>query len=750
MRRLQELLRRGLILAAHSRAVPMLLSSTFPDFSQWLGEETLVDDWWSTRRGTPPNNQQVFDELTVWRSQINLRAAQAREEALLEWREQMSAWCELMHQRRATRSPEPLPPKPPKPLLKSFPLEILRDQFKLTPAEQDCILLTLAPHFNGRYESLYALLQGQASELSVELALNLVCADAADKLKHADLLTRSGTLLRRHLLERSPEIFPHDSPFPLRRHLRLDERMISFLLGRDPKGGDSLSVRKTQAPSELLPLDAPEFAPLQNTAEACSQDRTPWVVRLVGPRRALLEAAAETLAADLGRQWFFVLDLTDSASTPAQVSLALRDAMLYSSAIAVYSSGRGETVRLAESATWEALHSIGTFVFLLGPEDAFPPPPIPADFWQLSFDAPEYERWLRGWTATSPSGLPPDDARDLATDFDLDPTRIDRAVMLARGRAAARHPQNLTPTPGDLRAAARTLGVPRLGRYAIRIAPRYKLKDLVLPPDRLAQLNTLVSRARHRDDVQEMGYGGPGDRGQGLPVLFAGPSGTGKTMAAEIVAGELGLDLFAIDLSSVVSKYIGETEQNLNLIFEATHRAPAVLLLDEADSLCGKRTEIKDAHDRYANLEVNFLLQRIERHSGIVILATNFQQNIDSAFLRRFVDRVDFPPPDEAQRRDLWERQFPEFSQPGNALQKLRERIDFPFLARQFALTGASIRNAVLHAAFAAASRESREVTMLDVIRGVAGEYRKQGRLCSPAEFGHYYKSLREELPRPA
>jgi DNA polymerase III delta prime subunit len=399
------------------------------------------------------------------------------------------------------------------------------------------------------------------------------------------------------------------------------------------------------------------------------------------------------------------------------------------------------------------LHSISTYVFLLGPEDAFPPPSTPASFWQLSFDTPEYERWLEHWTGTWPSYLRPNDARELATDFDLDPARVDRAAMLAQGRAAVRNPLNLNPTHEDLRAAGRTLGAPRLGRYAIRIVPRYQLKDLVLPPDRLAQLSTLVSRARHRDEVQKRGYGGPGDRGQGLPVLFAGPSGTGKTMAAEIVAGELGLDLFTIDLSSVVSKYIGETEQNLNLIFEATHRAPAVLFFDEADSLCGKRTEIKDAHDRYANLEVNFLLQRIERHSGIVILATNFQQNIDSAFLRRFVDRVDFPLPDEAQRRDLWERQFPEFSREEDdpkALKDLRERIDFAFLARQFAFTGASIRNAVLHAAFAAASRKDTEVTMLDVIRGVAAEYRKQGRLCSPAEFGSYYKSLREDAPHPA
>ena len=218
--------------------------------------------------------------------------------------------------------------------------------------------------------------------------------------------------------------------------------------------------------------------------------------------------------------------------------------------------------------------------------------------------------------------------------------------------------------------------------------------------------------------------------GKGLKALFAGPSGTGKTMTAEVLARELGLDLYKIDLSTVVSKYIGETEKNLDRIFRAAQSSNAILFFDEADALFGKRSEVKDAHDRYANIEVAYLLQKIEEYDGFVILATNLILNIDEAFKRRMNYTVEFPFPDERHRELLWHAMFPPETPLGDDL-------DFPFLARQFALSGGNIKNAALSAAFLAAA-EGSVVRMRHLIQAVAREWQKLGKLPSVADFKQY------------
>ncbi|MGH9187449.1 MAG: ATP-binding protein, partial [Acidimicrobiales bacterium] len=282
---------------------------------------------------------------------------------------------------------------------------------------------------------------------------------------------------------------------------------------------------------------------------------------------------------------------------------------------------------------------------------------------------------------------------------------------------------------GDLDAAVRRLAGGRLDRLATRISPQRGWDDLVLAPDRIGQLRELAARYRNRGVV----YGEWGFRAapsSGIVALFAGPSGTGKTMAAEILAGDLALDLFKLDLSAVVSKYIGETEKNLEAVFDAAAAGNVVLFFDEADALFGKRTEVGDAHDRYANIEVSYLLQRLERYEGIVVLATNLQKNIDQAFLRRLHAVVEFPSPDESERRRIWEANLP----PGVPVSDL----DLDFLAHQFSLTGGSIRNAALTAAFLAAEAGS-GLTMECVVLALRREFQKLGRLITQADFGPYY-----------
>jgi SpoVK/Ycf46/Vps4 family AAA+-type ATPase len=219
-------------------------------------------------------------------------------------------------------------------------------------------------------------------------------------------------------------------------------------------------------------------------------------------------------------------------------------------------------------------------------------------------------------------------------------------------------------------------------------------------------------------------------QGKGVSALFAGTAGTGKTMAAEIIANELGLDLYKIDLSSVVSKYIGETEKNLERIFVSAENANAILFFDEADALLGKRSEVREAHDRYANIEIAYLLQRMEQYEGLAILATNLRQNMDEAFTRRLQFIVEFPFPDEASRLRIWQVLFPNEAPRDDS-------IDFAFLARAAKLPGGNIKNIVLHAAFLAASQGS-PIRMSHLLQATLQEHKKIGKVFADADLGPY------------
>lgn len=314
------------------------------------------------------------------------------------------------------------------------------------------------------------------------------------------------------------------------------------------------------------------------------------------------------------------------------------------------------------------------------------------------------------------------DAQDWRVALDREPSeghRLDREQLRLVSRA-------VEGLGGDLDAAIRRLASGHLDALAVRIKPARGWDDLVLPPHQAQQLEELVARFKHRGRVYD-DWGYRPIPSAGIVALFSGQSGTGKTLAAEVIAHSLGLDLYKVDLSTVVSKYIGETEKNLESIFTAAAAANLVLFFDEADAIFGKRSEVSDAHDRYANIEVAYLLQRLERYDGLVVLATNLQGNIDQAFLRRIHVAVDFPVPDEAERRRIWAHAFPK--------EAPRGPLDIDFLAKQFKVTGGVIRNAALAAGFFAAEADT-PVTMELVLRGVAREFEKMGRLRS--EFAAY------------
>jgi hypothetical protein len=270
--------------------------------------------------------------------------------------------------------------------------------------------------------------------------------------------------------------------------------------------------------------------------------------------------------------------------------------------------------------------------------------------------------------------------------------------------------------------AAREIARRDLDGLAMRIDSRATWNDLILPPATEAMLREVTAQTRHRHRVyEEWGMGSRSRRGLGIAALFHGPSGTGKTLTAEVIANELQVDLYHVDLSQIVSKYIGETEKNLEKIFTAAERAGALLLFDEADALFGKRSEIRDAHDRYANIEVGYLLQRIEAYDGLVILTTNLKGSLDSAFLRRFRFVVSFPFPDTEDRRRLWQIAFPNTAPV--------EEVDTHRLSR-VVLSGGSIRNIALAAAFLAAE-ESGPINTDRILRAASRELAKMERSSS-------------------
>jgi SpoVK/Ycf46/Vps4 family AAA+-type ATPase len=249
-------------------------------------------------------------------------------------------------------------------------------------------------------------------------------------------------------------------------------------------------------------------------------------------------------------------------------------------------------------------------------------------------------------------------------------------------------------------------------------------------------LREICVQVRHRRTVLEAwGFDKHLAMGKGVNVLFAGQSGTGKTMAAEIIAADLGLELYKVDLSGMVSKYIGETEKNLDKVFTAAREANAILFFDEADALFGKRSEVKDAHDRYANIEVGYLLQKMEEYDGVVILATNLRKNLDDAFIRRLHVAIDFPFPEEPDRMRIWRKVFPPDA-------PLADDVDLVYLAKQFKLAGGNIRNIALLAAYLSAE-DGTTIGMPQIVRAIKREYQKLGKLITETEFGRYISAVR-------
>jgi hypothetical protein len=614
----------------------------------------------------------------------------------------------------------------------------LAHRFQLTAFEVQALLLCLAPEVARRYDKLYAYLQDDVTRKrpTVGLALDLFCAGPAERLAGRAAFA-DGAPLVRHRLVRLTDA-GQDGPQPLLgRALKLDERIAAHLLGDDRLDPRLASCARLAPPEAVRRGAAPTAleARVRELARAIAAGpvggRRHLLVHLRGPygggRRALAAAAAAELGwplltADAER-------LAAGPPAPAEaIELLAREAFLQPAVLAV----AGFDALLADdperrrllAALLEALGTFGRLTFLLGAE-RWRPLDRPADALLVDLVLPrpgESERarlWRRGLGAQpAAEGIDPD---VLASEFRFTAGQIDDAVAAAADLAQWRGRPEGRLERADVLDAARAQASPELGRLARRVEARATWDDLVLPADQVIQLRELCDQARHRTTVfGAWGFGGKLTHGKGLSALFSGPPGTGKTLAASILAGELGLELFKIDLSQVVSKYIGETEKNLDRIFSAAEDSSAVLFFDEADALFGKRSEVRDSHDRYANVEVSYLLQKMEEHEGIAILATNLRQHLDDAFVRRLSSVVEFPFPDAADRERIWRVSFP-------AQAPLAADVDLGRLAREVRLAGGNIKNMSLAAAFAAAA-DGRVIAMEHLWHAAHREFAKLGR----------------------
>lgn len=606
--------------------------------------------------------------------------------------------------------------------------------FGLTPLEGEILLLALLAEVDRKYERLCAYLQDDVTcrHPTVDLTLKLFFPNLAERLQARRFFAADAPLLRYRLLV----LQSREEHEPLLAHtLQVDPRLASQLLE------GSWDVSPWPPGLELLPAPPANWSALPEVflkamEHLPERDRPPdlWG-HLAGGDPWLLEQAA----AHLSRSWgleCLLLRMGDLEPLPTvwaeAVQSAVREALLRQSILALSPPKAQEAappLPMPSPQVFDALAGFPHPILWLGWEEKdIPLPPPHVRILRFSLPPLDYAERYRLWQgATQDQPVVEDALLTVAGRFRLSGAQIIRAGRIARDAAWQRNPASPQITFDDLASAARKVSAGHLGPLAHRIEPRRRWEDLILPPDRLAQLREMCDQFIYSPIVLDT-WGFSKHASRGLSALFAGPSGTGKTMAAEVVAKELALDLYQIDLSGVVSKYIGETEKNLERIFEMARDSNAILLFDEADALFGKRSETKDAHDRYANIEVSYLLQKIEEYDGIVILTSNLRQNLDEAFLRRLQFSIEFPMPDEAARLAIWQRLLPETA-------PLHPTVDLAEMARRFKFSGGSIRNVLVNAAFLAA-HDGQVIRTEHLLWAARREFQKLGRLVDESQFG--------------
>lgn len=603
----------------------------------------------------------------------------------------------------------------------------LRESFHLDGDDMDLILLSLAPEISAGYGKIFAYLNDNLNQayLTVDLATRVLRQERRQRLALQSRLLPGSPLIRNRLLLLNP---PDSMDTHTSRRVHPAPQLLRWIL--------QLDLAPLLDGATRLDTSSPPFVPQvtqARLAELTGALNTPMTVAIVNGTSGVREGIAMAIARAVNRPlvrvdidrckkyldspWDLMRDLQLDGAIPYLVNVPATD--------------DEPQVRLQMMTLGTALAALPYCVCVGGNDRK-------AVATMLGSDRPNVtvgvgrtstDERIGAWTsALTRRGWDHTVAAEIADRFySVGGTTIERVLDRAGTEAGGQEPE-----VEKIWAACREAARPEFSGLAQRIVPRYRWNDLILSDKIQHQLRHIVQYLDQQETVyHQWGASKVRARGYGMKVLFSGGPGTGKTMCAEVIAGSLNLDLFKVDLSSVISRWVGETEKNLKEIFDAAEGGGSVILFDEADSLFGSRGDVKQAQDRFANQEVSFLLQRLESFEGCAVLTTNLQENIDDAFLRRFGAVIEFPMPSPPERYKLWERAFPAGAPRGDDL-------DLQYLAKNFVLAGGAIVNAAINACIMAAYGDS-PVCMKHAIESIARELYKNGKQVNRVHFGEYY-----------
>lgn len=626
--------------------------------------------------------------------------------------------------------------------------------YGLSPLEQDCVITCLAPELDRKYEKVYSAIQNDigAKSPSIDFALQLLTESEEERIDYHKVFD-SQTSLMRYLMKTGDGLMDPNVPL-IARALKLDDWIVSFLLDNQVLDADLASVAKLITINDLqqdetLAVVQEDVTQFMNYHQVCEQsgvlNTTKQIFYFYGPEGSGRRTYVKTVCQRLGKQLVLAdVEKILASNVPFSEMLMLlgRQVMLGNTVLCLenFQSLQTEDDRHKGKLDMllQMITSYTSITFLLG-LSSWTPKMLgeEADFIALEFFFPDASERKVLWEKFSTNyNLAPEVVIDaLAAKFRFTPGQIHAALDRAESLAIWNTSGNGLIGETELYNACYDQSNRKLGSLANRINPIYSWDMLILPEDQMSQLKEICNQVRYKGKVySEWGFDNRLSLGKGLNAMFWGPPGSGKTMAAEVIAKELSLELYKIDVSQIVSKYIGETEKNLAKIFAEAETSNSILFFDEADALFGKRSEIKDAHDRYANVETSYLLQKMEEYDGIVILATNLLQNIDEAFIRRLHFSVQFPFPEKEQRELIWRGIFPEGA-------PLDSNIDYAFMSDKFILAGGSIKNIALSAAFYAV-QDSCSIGMRQIMLGARREYQKLGKIFIKSDFEPYYQLI--------
>lgn len=639
-----------------------------------------------------------------------------------------------------------------------LPLPYLMSLYGLSDFEKMLVITVLAADLHRKYEKLFAFLQDDVTSKrpTLDLVMKLCGFSEQERYRLRDRLIESAPLKKYLLVSEHNISSVPTAPF-LSQAYQLDERVIRFLLG-------SQQIDSRLAPfSVLLPV-RDSIAPLNYQQDIQQRLRQFFMgiqereadtsssvfIHIWGQAGSGKKLQVQQLCHYLGKSLLLVDGrqlIEQTLSLERFIDIVQRECSLQQAILCVehlepLAAGQNREAESEEkgkpqNALWAALKSFQGTVFLLAEKQLKPIQLIKRHtFIDLPISTPvELERkklWeeiLAGYTI-----VPKLDIGSLASKFRLTYGQMLDAFKTAQEISSWHNPvehhgQTLRVT--ELYEACYRQIEHHLDKKATRIQPKYTWADLILPDEQKTELRNACNQMKYRHIVYgQWGFDEKLAYGKGLSLLFTGPPGTGKTMSAQIIARELDLQIYKIDLSQVISKYIGETEKNLQEIFNEAQYSHAILFFDEADALFGKRSEVKDAHDKYANVETSYLLQKMEEYEGISILASNYLQNIDEAFMRRINFIIKYPFPDRAHRQQLWSSLFPQAA-------PLSIDVDQSFLAEKLELTGGQIKNIVVASAFLAAE-QGEAIGMKHIWKAAKHEIQKSGKIFLKHELGVY------------